>query len=108
MSRIELGKANGLDLCRTLLTINPRTNVVYSTAYMNILLTRGVLEPAVSHLSRLLWKENNAPGFVPVDDDREPYIALANIKQRLKIMCGGKLTIRPREGDGTVVIVIII
>lgn len=26
---IELGKNNGLDLCRTLLTINPRTNVVY-------------------------------------------------------------------------------
>ena len=26
---IELGKTNGLDLCRTLLTINPRTNVVF-------------------------------------------------------------------------------
>ena len=31
---IELGKTNGLDLCRTLLTINPRTNVVYLTAYI--------------------------------------------------------------------------
>lgn len=32
---IELGKTtNGLDLCRTLLTINPRTNVVYLTAYV--------------------------------------------------------------------------
>ena len=30
---IELGKTNGLDLCRTLLEINPRTNVVYLTAY---------------------------------------------------------------------------
>ena len=30
---IELGKASGLDLCRTLLQINPRTNVVYLTAY---------------------------------------------------------------------------
>ena len=30
---IELGSANGLDLCRTLLEINPRTNIVFLTAY---------------------------------------------------------------------------
>ncbi len=30
---IELGKTSGLNLCRTLLEINPRTNVVYLTAY---------------------------------------------------------------------------
>lgn len=30
---IELRNTNGLDLCRTLLEINPRTNVVYLTAY---------------------------------------------------------------------------
>lgn len=30
---IEMGKTNGLDLCRTLLAINSRTNVVYLTAY---------------------------------------------------------------------------
>ena len=30
---IELGTASGLDLCRTLLEINSRTNVVYLTAY---------------------------------------------------------------------------
>ena len=30
---IELGKASGLDLCQTLLEINPCTNVVYLTAY---------------------------------------------------------------------------
>ena len=30
---IELGIASGLDLCRTLLEINPRTNVVYLTSY---------------------------------------------------------------------------
>ncbi len=30
---IELGKTSGFDLCRTLLSINPRTNVVYLTAY---------------------------------------------------------------------------
>lgn len=31
---IELGKTSGLDLCRRLLEINPRTNVVYLTAYI--------------------------------------------------------------------------
>ena len=30
---IELGKMSGLDLCRTMLDINPRTNVVFLTAY---------------------------------------------------------------------------
>ena len=30
---IELGSASGLDLCRTLLEINPRTNIVFLTAY---------------------------------------------------------------------------
>ena len=30
---IELGKTSGLDLCRELLEINPRTNVVFLTAY---------------------------------------------------------------------------
>ena len=30
---IELGTASGLDLCRRLLEINPRTNVVFLTAY---------------------------------------------------------------------------
>ena len=30
---IELGKTSGLDLCRTLLDINPHTNVVFLTAY---------------------------------------------------------------------------
>lgn len=30
---IELRSTSGLDLCRTLLKINPRTNVVYLTAY---------------------------------------------------------------------------
>lgn len=32
---IEMGKTIGLDLCRTLLEINPRTNVVFLTAYMD-------------------------------------------------------------------------
>lgn len=32
---IELGKTSGFDLCRTLLEINQRTNVVFLTAYIN-------------------------------------------------------------------------
>ena len=51
--------------------------------------------------------EDNGPGFAPADDDYEPHIALVNIKHRLEMMCGGKMTIRPREGGGTVVSVII-
>ena len=31
---IEMGKTNGLDLCRTLLALNPRTNVIFLTAYI--------------------------------------------------------------------------
>ena len=30
---IELGNASGIDLCHTLLEINPRTNIVFLTAY---------------------------------------------------------------------------
>ena len=32
---IELGKTSGFDLCRTLLEIHPRTNVVFLTAYVD-------------------------------------------------------------------------
>ena len=52
--------------------------------------------------------EDNGPGFVQTNmDESEPHIALANIQQRLEIMCGGKLTVMPREGGGTVVKVIL-
>ena len=52
--------------------------------------------------------EDNGPGFDPaVVDDCEPHIALANIRQRLKMMCGGKMTIRPRVGGGTAITVTI-
>ena len=36
---IELGRMSGLELCRTLLRINPRTNIVYLTAYSNYALS---------------------------------------------------------------------
>lgn len=45
---------------------------------------------------------DNGPGFEPTDGGN-PHIALANIRQRLELMCGGQMTILPREGGGTVV-----
>lgn len=46
--------------------------------------------------------EDNGSGFDPAEDS-EPHLALANIEQRLEMMCDGKMTITPREGGGTVV-----
>ena len=46
--------------------------------------------------------DDSGPGFSPTDDD-EPHIALANISQRLKMMCGGELAISTRDCGGTVV-----
>ena len=50
--------------------------------------------------------EDNGPGFDPLDESR-PHTTLTNIRQRLEMMCGGSLTITPREGGGTVVMVTI-
>ena len=50
--------------------------------------------------------ENDGPDFDPANDN-EPHIALNNIRQRLEMMCGGKLEIAPRLGGGTVVTVTI-
>lgn len=44
--------------------------------------------------------EDTGPGFAPVDD-HEPHIALANIRERLEMMCGGTLEITSREMGGT-------
>jgi len=44
--------------------------------------------------------EDTGPGFAPSDDD-EPHIALNNIRERLKTMCGGTLEIEPREAGGS-------
>ena len=52
--------------------------------------------------------EDNGPGFNPdTDEGNEPHIALANIKQRLKMMCSGEMMIMPNDGGGTVIKVII-
>lgn len=50
--------------------------------------------------------EDNGPGYVDVDDNK-PHIALANIRQRLELMCGGTISISKRERGGTVVRIII-
>ena len=57
---------------------------------------------------RAAFAPANGPGFAPDGNKSgEPHIALANIRQRLSMMCDGKLTIRPREGGGTVATVTI-
>ncbi len=49
---------------------------------------------------------DTGPGYRPVDDN-EPHVALENIKERLEMMCGGKLQIEPCECGGTKVIITI-
>ena len=46
--------------------------------------------------------EDDGKGFDSVDNN-EPHIALDNIRQRLEMMCKGKLNILPRKGGGTTV-----
>ena len=45
-------------------------------------------------------------GYDPADDS-EPHVALKNIRQRLRLMCGGSLSITPNDGGGTTVTVTI-
>ena len=49
---------------------------------------------------------DTGPGFGAKDND-EPHIALANIRERLEMICNGTLTISEREGGGTVIRIII-
>ena len=46
--------------------------------------------------------EDNGPGFDP-NDDSKPHPTLTNIRQRLEMMCGGRMEICSRDGRGTVV-----
>lgn len=50
--------------------------------------------------------EDTGPGF-GLNDNNEPHIALGNIRERLEMMCNGKLTISERKGGGTVIKIII-
>lgn len=53
-----------------------------------------------------LTVEDTGPGFDP-SKDNEQHIALNNIRQRLNTMCGGTMTIAPREQGGTKVTVFV-
>ena len=44
--------------------------------------------------------EDSGSGFTPTDN-KEPHIALTNIRERLSLMCGGTLEITTRETGGT-------
>lgn len=50
--------------------------------------------------------EDDGTGFDP-SDESTPKTALTNIRERLKMMCGGTITITPRDGGGTVVKIMI-
>jgi len=50
--------------------------------------------------SSVIIVEDDGPGYDPVDD-HQPHIALDNIRQRLELMCNGKLSITARKGGGT-------
>ena len=50
--------------------------------------------------------EDDGPGYDRADDS-EPHIALPNIRERLELMCGGRLEISPRDGGGTVVRILV-
>lgn len=65
------------------------------------------IQTRTTNLGSEIVVEDSGSGFSPSGDDFEPHTALANIQQRLEMMCGGKMTINPRAGGGTVVTVII-
>ena len=46
--------------------------------------------------------EDTGPGFAQKDNS-EPHIALANIRERLEMVCNGKLTIHVGKSGGTTV-----
>lgn len=50
--------------------------------------------------------EDTGPGFGANDND-EPHVALANIKERLETMCGGTMKIESSEGKGTTVTIFV-
>ena len=50
--------------------------------------------------------EDTGPGFAPAADG-EPHVALANIRERLAMMCGGTLEIENRKTGGTRVTILV-
>ena len=53
-----------------------------------------------------VFVDDTGPGYMQPKDD-EPHIALANIRERLKIVCSGTLEIEPRKGGGTRIVIFI-
>ena len=51
--------------------------------------------------------EDDGPGIGPEQEDSESHIGLANVRDRLDLMCGGTLITAPRPGGGTIVTVTI-
>ena len=65
-----------------------------------------LIEIEKKHKPERIIVEDNGRGVDP-SGASEPGIALENIRQRLEMMCGGSMTIRSREGGGTVVTITI-
>ena len=65
-----------------------------------------LIKTGVTGSGNVISVENSGADFEP-HETNEPHIALNNIRQRLNMMCGGDMTIRPREGGGTVVTLLI-
>lgn len=65
-----------------------------------------VIRTRATDLGSEITVEDNGPGYEDADDNK-PHIALANIKERLELMCGGTMSISKRERGGTVVRIII-
>ena len=63
---------------------------------------RIVIQTRETEAGSVILVEDNGPGFEAADNN-EPHIALANIRQRLEMMCGGHMSITLRKGGGTAV-----
>ena len=46
---------------------------------------------------------DDGPGFDPsqMPDDEKPHVGIANVRERLETVCGGKLDIQSKPGEGT-------
>ncbi len=100
-------------------------NVIYDTSYVDFELPPLVLQPVVENAVKhgmdpeierlnIMIRTRSSEGFneIVVENDGENFtpslefnegVGLANIRERLKKMCNGELTIADREGGGTVV-----
>lgn len=75
--------------------LDPELNPLYVT-----------IKTSQSESGSIITVEDTGPGFGD-SDNNEPHIALANIKERLKMMCSGTLTVSAGKSGGTKVIVFV-